>query len=54
LFSTIVGGLLVRKYPAEFEAVTKNDVALSALIQAGKPYYLGSFWDITYVLDTSQ
>jgi hypothetical protein len=38
VFSRIVSDLLVAGYPSEFKDVTKPDVALSALIKAGKPY----------------
>ena len=38
LFSRLVSDLLVEKYPADFQNVTKSDAQLSALIKAGKPY----------------
>lgn len=36
VFARIVSDLLVAKYPQQFEAVTKKNETLSALIKAGK------------------
>ena len=37
VFSRIVSDLLVEKYPSNFQAYTKSNATLSALIKAGKP-----------------
>jgi hypothetical protein len=37
VFGRLVSDLLVEKYPSNFEAFTKPDADLSALIAAGKP-----------------
>ena len=37
VFARIVSDLLVEKYPSDFQAYTKANATLSALIKAGKP-----------------